>query len=151
MLFGGMTVRTTCLVVVIGAFQLHAAHAQSARSDLEQAGEAVLEQIYEAMQSGKVSTLMAVAAERIDLTIFGASEVLSRSQARYVLQDFFGNYPPTRVTLHETSPSEGNWFASASYWHRDADGPLTVYLRMRVGSGGNWELRELRFGQSIAR
>lgn len=146
-----MTVRTTFLVLIIGACPLNGARAQSSGPDLEQAGAEALDQIYSAMRSGRVASLMHVAADRLDLTIFGASEVLSKSQARYVLQDFFRNYPPTQVTVHETSPSEDNWFASASYWYRGGDGPLTVYLRMRVKGAGVWELRELRFGESIAR
>lgn len=113
-------------------------------------GAAVLEDIRGAFSEGDVERLMRRSGERIDLTVFGVSELLSRSQARYVLRSFFAEYPPTMVALVDTSESEGNWFASAGYWYETGKAPLSVYLRLRRGSA-EWELRELRFDRPAAR
>lgn len=143
--------RTLLLLPVLMLVLTTPLRAQNADEAAQRAGAATLEKIYDAMRSGSVESLIDVTADRVDLTLFGSSEMLSCSQARYVIQDFFRNYPPARVVEHETSPSDGNWFASASYWYRGGDGPLTVYLRMRARDATGWELRELRFGRSIAR
>lgn len=143
---------TVLVQAAIAPFLLSSgALAQSNQTALERAGASALEGVYESLRTGRVATLVDVLADRVDLTIFGSSEVLSKSQAKYVLQDFFRNYPPTSLTVHETSPSEGNWFASAAYGYRGVDEPLTVYLRMRVRDAYRWELRELRFGRSFSR
>lgn len=150
-MFGWMTKRAAFLAVVLASVLSMSARAQSADGNSDQAGSAALQEICQALRAGSVDPLMDRAADRVDLTIFGSSELLSRSQAKYVLMDFFRSYPPTRVEVHETSPSDGNWFASASYWYEGGDGPLTVYLRMRAKSADDWELRELRFGRSALR
>ena len=114
-------------------------------------GEAALHEIYNALQARDVERLTSRAANRVDLTIFGSSELLSRSQAKYVVQEFVRTYPPVRIKVNDTSPSDGNWFSSASYWYENADEPLTVYVRLREKSSQDWELRELRFGRSSRR
>lgn len=119
--------------------------------DRRDAGESVLHEIYQALQAGDVEALTSRTADRLDLTIFGSSELLSRSQAKYVLKEFARTYPPVRIEVHDTSPSEGNWFSSARYWFENGDRPLTVYVRLRENHPQEWELRELRFGRSSRR
>ena len=90
------------------------------------------------------------AGSRLDVTLFGMSELFSRSQAGYVLGQFFDEYRPERLEMTETSGSEGNWFAAGRYWYRRGEAPLAVYFRLR-SSGGEWELREVRIGRTAGR
>lgn len=113
-------------------------------------GHEVLEDIRTALEEGDAEQLMKRSGDRIDMTVFGVSELLSRSQARYVLRAFFAEYRPSAVQLIDTSESDGNWFAAAGYSYERGMAPLSVYLRLRRGSAG-WELRELRFERTSAR
>jgi hypothetical protein len=113
-------------------------------------GNEVLEGIRDALEDGEVERLMKRSGDRIDLTVFGVSELLSRSQAGYVVRAFFAEYRPIAVQLIDTSESDGNWFAAAGYSYERGTAPLSVYLRLRRGSAG-WELRELRIERTTAR
>lgn len=128
-----------------GPWSTHRAFAQQfARSkESVEVGSATLERIKETLLRGDFDGLVQNFSDRVDLTIFGTSELLSRSQAKYVVKEFFRRYPPRQVILNKTTPSDGNWFASASYWHHDSVEPFLINIRMRAVDG-RWELRELR-------
>lgn len=117
-----------------------AAGAPAAAQELGRDALAPLEQ---ALAGGDVETLLGQTAERIDITVFGASAVYSRSQAQYVLKDFFREYPPRRFRFQEPSQREENWFAAGQYWYEQSETPLWVYVRLRR-QGAQWELREIR-------
>ena len=106
--------------------------------------QTVLEDVRAALSSGDTESLMSRTDERVDVTIFGTSELLSRSQARYVIRSFFAQYPPSRAEILETTQADDNWFASGRYATEVEPEPLSFYLLLRHGAVG-WELRELRF------
>lgn len=116
----------------------------------QQEGAGVLEEITDAFAAGDVERIMEWSGERIDLTVFGAKELLSNSQARYVVRSFIAEHPPVVVEMIDRSESDGNWFASVAYSYETGTSPLVVYLRLRRGVAG-WELRELRFDRSAPR
>lgn len=130
-------------VLVVTTFSPMAAHAQ-------QDGDDAFERMRKALADGDVEAIIQHAGARIDLTVFGTSELLSRSQARYVLRSFFAEYPPLRVDVVDSSLSSGHWFATAGYWFEAGSEPLSAYLRLQDGARG-WELRELRFERSSPR
>ncbi len=106
--------------------------------------------IVDAFREGDSATLTNHSARRLDVTLFGISELFSRSQAGYVLHDFFDQYHPEHLEITETSGTEGNWFAAGRYWYRRGEAPLAIYLRLRGGEGA-WELREVRIGRTEGR
>ncbi len=111
---------------------------------------AVIALLESAFARGDAAALIRHSARRLDITLFGSSELFSRSQAGYVLKAFFDEYEPERLVLNETSGSEGNWFAAGRYWYAAGDLPLAVFLRVRRADDA-WELREVRIGRSIDR
>lgn len=139
----------TALVVLACSAGVASAQ-QSREGATHEAGERALQEIQVALASGDARGLIRRSADRVDITVFGASEVLSRSQSMYVMKDFFRDYRPARISLEETSGSDGNWFASARYWAENEDTPFAVYVRMRLNER-RWELRELRIGRSNSR
>ena len=104
---------------------------------------AALQQLQTDFETGNVDALIRHVAGRIDFSLFGDSKPLSRSQARYVIKNFFRAYPPARLVLEETSSAEGSWFAAGSYWYENEERPLSIYVRLRM-SGADWDLREIR-------
>ena len=113
-------------------------------------GVEVVEEIRGALQEGDPERLVRASSARMDVTILGTSELLSRSQAKYVVKSFFAEYPPVEVEIVDTSQSNGNWFASAAYWYETGAEPLSIYVRLRNRSG-EWELRELRIDRTPPR
>lgn len=142
-------VRYLLPIAAVTAFMLPSAAAQTAAPQGNVQPPA-LRAIIEAFQEGDSGTLTKYSARRLDVTLFGISELFSRSQAGYVLHDFFRQYRPERLEITEASGAEGNWFAAGRYWYGRGDAPLAVYLRLRSGEGG-WELREVRIGRTVDR
>lgn len=137
------------LLVLLTCAVLPSARAQTPEL-VDNAAPPALSVLVDAFRAGDTDTLMKHSAHRLDLTLFGISELFSRSQAGYVLSDFFNEYRPLRLQMTETSGSEGNWFAAGRYWYQRGEAPLTVYFRLRSGDGA-WELREVRIGRTADR
>lgn len=102
--------------------------------------------LQQAFASGDAAEMMKYAAKHLDITLFGSSDLYSRSQAGYVLKAFFDEYRPEKLLFTEMSGSQANWFAAGSFWYAAGESHLAVYLRLRRGDFG-WELREVRIGR----
>ena len=85
--------------------------------------------------------MMQQAGERLEVGLFGAARLFSRDQAEHVLEGFFRDHPPTRLTFREFVATESAWFGAAEYLRLDGREPLRVYARYRRTVGG-WVLRE---------
>lgn len=138
--FPFLTKRGVCAAFLTGAFLCLTLATPAAA---QEGGTEALDELSTAIAAGDVSGIVAHAADRIDISILGAGALYSRSQARYVLEEFFRDHQPVRFSVQELSQRDGNWFASGSYWSVGGASRLTMYLRLKQKDGG-WELRELR-------
>lgn len=114
-----------------------------ARSTAQGSERAVLERLQEAVAAGDADRVFAPAADRVDVSLLGASDIYSRSQARYVMAEFFRQYPPTRFAFEPATRREGSCFAGGAYVVERGETPLWLYVRLRQ-DGRDWELREIR-------
>lgn len=105
-----------------------------------------VEAMADAFGEGDVRALLTRTSERLEIAVFGASRLYSRSQARYVLEAFFRDYAPDRFDLRDVARAGGGAFAEGDYWYARGASPLRVYLRLRR-EGGSWELREILIEQ----
>jgi hypothetical protein len=112
----------------------------SAQSESERAPMQVLQ---DALRRGDTSTLSTIAADRVEVILFGSAAMYSRGQAMYVLGDFFRQYPPDRVSFTEGSRAGANWFVIGEYSYEGGEQALRLFVRMRT-KDGRPELRELR-------
>lgn len=96
-----------------------------------------------AMTTGDASALAAQAAERVELTLFGAASMYSRAQAVYVLAEFFREHAPHDVEIDPPTRSGDNCFALGRYYVEGNESPLRVFLRLR-DKLGEWQIREIR-------
>jgi hypothetical protein len=103
----------------------------------------LMSEVRSAVESGDARALVEFGGERIEVTLFGMSTVYTRSQAAYVLADFFRQFRPRNVELYESSRASGHWFISGTYHYRRGEQPLQILLRFRAREG-DWELREIR-------
>lgn len=102
-----------------------------------------LEHVRDAFARGDARALLAPATERIEMTLLGRSTHYSRSQAIYVMEEFFRDYPPEQFAVEDTSGAEGSWFMAYEYWSTRGQDPMQVFIRVRT-LDDSWEVREIR-------
>lgn len=113
---------------------------------LAQEGHAALERVERAFHEGDERSLLAVAADRLEVSVFEVTSFYSRAQAMYVMQDFFRRHPPERFIFQEVVQSDGSLYAPGLYWSTSQSTPLQVYVRLHR-TAQQWELREIRIEQ----
>lgn len=95
-----------------------------------------------ALARGDVRSLSDYLADRVEVSLEGATSVYSRDQAAYVLRGFFEQYPPRSFRFEDVMEAgDGAVFASGRYEH--ARGRFSVMVRLGM-TGRGLELRELR-------
>lgn len=105
-----------------------------------------LSEVEQGFGDGDARRLLTSGAERIEISVFGARTFYSRSQALYVMSDFFEEYAPRRFELDQASQTARAYFASGRYWHMRSDRPLRVYVRLGKDRS-EWRLYEIRIEQ----
>jgi len=109
--------------------------------------EGIVEQLGNAFSSGNEQALLEPAADRVEISLFGTRTYYSRSQALYVMRDFFEKYAPHRFEVGEVAETGQSYFVTGKYWHVRAETPLRVYVRVtedRTEDGQTWHLHEIR-------
>lgn len=123
-----------------------------AQTDTTDAGPAV-DRVEQAFGDGDAEVLLAPASDRVEVSLLGTRTFYSRSQAFYVLRDFFAQYEPRRFEVQDVSKSGVSTFITGRYRHARADEPLRVYVRLEQNTGGSnpasevppeWVLHEVR-------
>ena len=68
--------------------------------------------------------------QSVDITIDGDMDTYSRTQAEYVLKDFFKKHPPTSfVIVHQGASKAGSPYATGQYV--SGDNTFLVWLRIK--------------------
>lgn len=133
----------TALILLL--FLPGGALAQEDSTDEELSAEReALQRIETAMVEGDARMLLTPAAERVELTIFDMRSFYSRTQALYVIQDFFGSYAPQQFSFEDISCREDRCSATGAYAHaRSEEDMLRVYVRLGLREA-EWTLQEIR-------
>lgn len=105
--------------------------------------------IERAFRTGDAQALLEDAAERIEIMFFGQGMLYSRAQARYVMQDFFRQYPPVQFRMQHASTTGGSWFGTGTYAYERGERPLQVYVRLKRQGRDRWEVREIRIEERL--
>lgn len=123
-----------------------AAYAQSPPAD-----STALGRVEDAFRSGSPDALLAGAADRLDIIIFGKGASYSRAQAALVLTDFFRRNPPGRVMFEQEVLAEDRRSMIGEYWvAEDHAEPISVFVRLHA-RGARWQLRSIRIERSDGR
>ena len=102
----------------------------------------VLGSIEQAFSVADADSIARMSASRVEIAVLGKSRLYSRAQARFVLRDFFEEYPPLHVELSEPSTTDKGIFAAGTYRFATDRDPLRLYLRLRRDKT-NWQMREI--------
>lgn len=131
--------RATLTTLVLVAVCLVAAWGNEARG---QDTPPSTRQIEEAMATGNVKGLINAMSARVAIAVFGASREYSRTQAEYVLKDFFSEYPPAGFDSSQFSSTASGAFLAGRYHSTRRGRVIDVYFRLR-DRAGKWEVREI--------
>lgn len=110
------------LLSLLVGFMLHVAHAQ-AQSE-------VISNVRSSLKTGSSKELSKYLGEMIALKIDGQQSNYSRTQAEYVLKDFFKQYPPTDFQYVHQGASEGGLKYAIGRYSYD-NGSFRVVLRSK--------------------
>jgi len=137
---------TVAFVTAVLLFSVGPSPVAAQSDDPPSLQEEALEHVRDAFARGDARALLEYATERIEVTLLGRSTHYSRSQAIYVMEEFFRDYPPEQFAAEETAGSDGSWFMAYEYWSSRGQAPMQVFIRIRTHSE-HWEVREIRVEQ----
>ncbi len=101
-------IRTYKWVFLLGLWALIIGNAQ-AQAD-------IISDVKEALKIGASKEISRFLYQNIDLTINGKMDTYSKTQAEYVLKDFFKNNPPSSfVIVHQGASKGGSPYATGQY------------------------------------
>ena len=103
----------------------------------------VIGQVKETIKAGSAKELSRYLHSSVDVTLEGNVQSYSKTQAEFVLRDFFKQHPPNEVNIiHQGSSKGGQPFAILQY----KSGTETFRLFMKIKSNGNSQLLDdIRF------
>lgn len=99
-----------------------------------------------AFAEGNAEALLESAAPRLELSIFGRASFYSRTQALFVMRDFFRRYPPDSVSFRDQSIGENTRTLLGQY-EELGGGQCRVAVRLRWRAGA-WEVRAVRLDRT---
>lgn len=98
-----------------------------------------------AIKAGSSKELIKYFNESVELGIDGENVNYSKTQAEFVLKDFFKKYPPTDcVYIHQGSSPEGSKYAIGKYTY--ANGSFRIFMLIKQVRG-NYVIDRLDFGE----
>jgi hypothetical protein len=106
---------------------------------------AVAKRVAGALSNGDASRLLEPAADRIEISLFGARTFYSSAQALYVLREFFRSHAPRRFVVGNVMETGTTCLVQGAYEEARAGRKLRVYVRLDRPEGGTpWHLQEVR-------
>lgn len=94
----------------------------------------VISQVKETIKAGSAKELSKFLSQNVDVTLEGKVQSYSKTQAEFVLRDFFKQHPPNEVNIiHQGSSKGGQPFAILQY----KSGQEIYRLFLKIKSVGN--------------
>ena len=103
----------------------------------------VIEQVKETIKAGSSKELSRYIGQTVDVSINSKVETYSKSQAEFVLRDFFRQHPPKEfVIIHQGSSKGGLPYAIGQY--SSGSDSFRVFIRIK-NVNDDYLLNEIRF------
>lgn len=95
----------------------------------------VISNVRTAMKTGSSKELTKYFNEMVELNINGSKSSYSKTQAEFVLRDFFKNNPPVDFQyVHQGASKEGIKYAIGKYTHNDGSFRVLVLIKQIKGN-----------------
>jgi hypothetical protein len=103
----------------------------------------VISQVKETIKAGSAKELSRYLNSTVDVTMEGNPQSYSKTQAEFVLRDFFKQHPPNEVNIiHQGSSKGGQTFAIFQY--KSGDDTFRLFMKIK-GSGNSQFLDDISF------
>jgi hypothetical protein len=125
-------IMTLCVLI---AFALYSStlYAQQANNTSASVPSELIERVSSAFQNGDAQKLLGETSNRIEVGLPGTRAYYSRSQAVYVLREFFEEHVPTRFSVEDVSEAGTSYFVTGRFWYSRSEQPMHVYTRFANG------------------
>ena len=130
-----------CLLIAF-AFYGRFSYAQQADSATTSVPAELVNRVSAAFQNGDAQQLLGETSNRIEVGLPGTRAYYSRSQAVYVLREFFKEHDPARFTVEDVSEAGTSYFVTGRFWHSRSGQPMHVYTRF--ANGDAYRVYEIR-------
>jgi hypothetical protein len=107
-----------------------------------QTAEQSLSQIEQGLRKGEVKLILPYLHDPVEIAISGKAKMYSRTQAEYVLKDFFKSHPPRGFTFMHRGRSENVLYAIGAYHAQSEQWDVSVFGRIERG---RYQVEQLRF------
>jgi len=107
-----------------------------------QTAEQSLSQIEQGLRKGEVKLILPYLHDPVEIAISGKAKMYSRTQAEYVLKDFFKSHPPRGFTFMHRGRSENVLYAIGAYHGQSEQWDVSVFGRIERG---RYQVEQLRF------
>jgi hypothetical protein len=107
-----------------------------------QTAEQSLSQIEQGLRKGEVKLILPYLHDPVEIAISGKAKMYSRTQAEYVLKDFFKSHPPRGFTFMHRGRSENVLYAIGAYHTQSEQWDVSVFGRIERG---RYQVEQLRF------
>lgn len=111
----------------------------SAQDDLDK----VVSFIQDAIEEGNAATLADRSSAYVEISILGTSTLYSRSQAGYILKEFFRENPSGPFAFQRRINVGNDWYMHGTYWNEARQETYRVELRLRMNNG-TYEIKNIR-------
>lgn len=103
----------------------------------------IINDVKEAIKTGSSKEIAKFLNQNVDVTLDGNMQSYSKTQAEYVLKDFFKNNPPSSFTIvHQGASKGGLPYAIGQYMSKDDT--YRVWLRIK-NTGNKYLIHEISF------
>lgn len=130
--FGFGTILCVLIVLALCAGPSYAQQADNAAASVP---SELVSRVSAAFQNGDAQQLLGETSNRIEVGLPGTRAYYSRSQAVYVLREFFEEHDPTRFTVEDVSEAGASYFVTGRFWYSRSEQPMHVYTRFANGDG----------------
>lgn len=90
----------------------------------------VINNVKEAMKTGSSRELSKYFNERVEINLDGENSVYSKTQAEFILKDFFKNYPPSTFQyVHQGASPLGLRYTIGTYTYHNGSFRVVMYIK----------------------
>ncbi len=103
----------------------------------------VLSKIRDAIALGNANALASQSSAYVEVSLFGAGRLYSRSQATYILKDFFKEYPPGAFSFKRKLHVGDDWYLYGNYMNYSGNAFYRMEIRIHKYRG-RYEIKNIR-------
>ncbi|MEL6191144.1 MAG: DUF4783 domain-containing protein [Bacteroidota bacterium] len=103
-----------------------------------------LNAVVKAIQTGNSNLLASYFSSRVELTIVNQRNLYSPQQAKFVMREFFGTYPPSSFNIKHTGNTGSTTYALGSFISSRGSFEVNIFIK---SEGSGYRVSNIRIGR----